>query len=137
MKTFRHISGFVLMLCILALNSCSKEEYFKSESGIKKQLQGSWNLIPIPRTSPDQNWAFNNSDKMTRNESGIDFTGDFKINTSLTKAQIKLENFLIVSGSFDYNGTWEIVQLDDNFLIIANDRDGTSGIKELEFTKKK
>ena len=137
MKTFRHLSGFVLMLCILALNSCSKEEYFKSESGIKKQLQGSWNLIPIPRTSPDQNWAFNNSDKMTRSESGIDFTGDFKINTSLTKAQIKLENFLIVSGSFDYNGTWEIVQLDDNFLIIANDRDGTSGIKELEFTKKK
>lgn len=137
MKTIRNISGLVLVLCIVGLYSCSKEEYFKSESGIKKQLQGNWSLIPIPRTNPDQNWEFNSSDKMTRSELGVSYIGDFKVSTSLTKAEIKLENFLVVSGSFDYNGTWEIVQLDDDFLIIANDRDGTSGIKELEFTKKK
>lgn len=73
---------------------------------------------------------------MTRSELNVNYTGDFTVSTSLTKAEIKLENFTVVSGSFDYNGTWEIVQLDDDFLIIANDREGTSGIKELEFTKK-
>jgi hypothetical protein len=137
MKPIRQLTALVLVLCIAALYSCSKEEYFKSESGIKKQLQGSWNLIPIPRTNPDQNWAFDDNDKMTRSELGVNYVGDFKVSTSLTKAEIKLENFLVVSGAFDYNGTWQIVQLDDDFLIIANDREGTSGIKELEFTKKK
>ncbi|MFZ7145129.1 MAG: hypothetical protein ACO1G6_07275 [Bacteroidota bacterium] len=137
MKPIRHFSGLIVVLRFVALFSCSKEEYFKSESGIKKQLEGSWSLIPIPRTNPDQNWAFDTNDKMIRSESGVNYTGDFKVSTSLTKAEIKLENFLVVSGSFDYNGTWEIVQLDDDFLIIANDREGTSGIKELEFTKKK
>ncbi len=137
MKTFRNVSVLIMTLCIVALFSCSKEEYLKSESGIKKQLQGSWSLVPIPRTNPDQNWAFNNSDKMTRSQNGADFTGDFKISTSISKADIKIENLPVVSGEFDYNGTWQIVQLDDDFLIIANDRDGTSGIKELEFTKKK
>ena len=137
MKPIRQFSGLVLLLCFVALYSCSKEEYFKSESGIKKQLEGSWSLIPIPRTNPDQNWAFDNTDKMTRSELNVNYTGDFTVSTSLTKAEIKLENFTVVSGSFDYNGTWEIVQLDDDFLIIANDREGTTGIKELEFTKKK
>ena len=137
MKPIRQLTALVLVLCIAALYSCSKEEYFKSESGIKEQLQGSWSLIPIPRTNPDQNWAFDDNDKMTRSELGVNYVGDFKVSTSLTKAEIKLENFLVVSGAFDYNGTWQIVQLDDDFLIIANDREGTSGIKELEFTKKK
>lgn len=137
MKTNRYSIGLLLVLCVVTLISCSKEEYLKSESGIKSQLQGSWSLVPIPRTNPDQNWAFNSSNKMVRTQNSIDYVGDFKINTTLTKAEIKLENFLVVSGEFDYNGTWQIVQLDDDFLIIANDRDGTSGIKELEFTKKK
>ena len=106
MKPIRQFSGLVLLLCFVALYSCSKEEYFES-------------------------------DKMTRSELNVNYTGDFTVSTSLTKAEIKLENFTVVSGSFDYNGTWEIVQLDDDFLIIANDREGTSGIKELEFTKKK
>ncbi|MBK7431446.1 MAG: hypothetical protein IPI10_09565 [Bacteroidetes bacterium] len=137
MKTLRHLPVLIMTLCFVALFSCSKEEYFKSESGIKKQLQGSWSLIPIPRTNPDQNWAFNNSAKMTRSENGLDYTGDFNVHTTISKAEIKIENLLVVSGQFDYNGTWQIVQLDDDFLIIANDRDGTSGIKQLEFTKKK
>lgn len=137
MKTIRHLFGLVMVLSVVSLLSCSKEEYLKSESGIKKQLEGSWSLVPIPRTNPDQNWAFNGSEKLTRSESGVDYVGDFKVSTSLTKARIKLENFLVVSGSFDYNGTWDIVQLDSDYLIIANDRDGTSGIKELEFVKKK
>ena len=41
MKPIRQFSGLVLLLCFVALYSCSKEEYFKSESGIKKQLEGS------------------------------------------------------------------------------------------------
>lgn len=48
MKPIRQFSGLVLLLCFVALYSCSKEEYFKSESGIKKQLEGSWSLIQFP-----------------------------------------------------------------------------------------
>lgn len=137
MKTFRHILSLVTVLSIVALFSCSKEEFLKTEKGIKKQLEGSWSLIPIPRSKPDQNWAFNSSEKLTRSENGVSDVGDFKVSTSMTKAHIKLENFTVISGYTDYNGNWEIVQLDDDFLIIANDRDGTSGLLELEFQKKK
>ena len=74
---------------------------------------------------------------MTRSENSQNYSADFSVSTSWTSAKIKLEHMDVVSGTFDYNGTWDIVQLDDDFLIIANDRDGTSGIKELEFQKKK
>ena len=136
MKTFRHILSLITVFAIVTLLSCSKEEYLKSEAGIKKQLKGNWTLIPIPRTNPDQNWEFNESN-MTRSENSQNYSADFSVSTSWTSAKIKLEHMDVVSGTFDYNGTWDIVQLDDDFLIIANDRDGTSGIKELEFQKKK
>ncbi len=136
MKTLRPFFNLIMLLGFISLFSCGKDEYLKSEAGIKKQLKGSWDLIPIPRTNPAQNWAFTD-DKLSRTESTISYVGDFSVNTSLTSVKIKLEHFAVISGQPDYNGNWDLVRLDNDFLVIATDKDGTTGLYELEFQKKK
>jgi hypothetical protein len=136
MKTLRPLFFWVMMLSIVSMFSCGKEEYFMSEASVKKQLKGTWDLIPIPRTNPSQNWAFSD-DKLNRVEAGVDHLGDFSVKTTISTRKVKLENFVQVSGQRDYNGTWDIVQLDDEYLVIATDNDGSTGLVELEFTKRK
>lgn len=136
MKTFRLLLSWVMLLSFVSLLSCGKDEYFKSEAAVKKQLKGTWNLIPIPRTNPEQNWAFSD-DKLNRIESSVDHLGDFSVSTKINSASIKLQNFSQVSGQRDYNGTWDIVRLDADYLVIATDKDGSTGLTELEFQKQK
>ncbi|MBL0105252.1 MAG: hypothetical protein IPP51_16645 [Bacteroidetes bacterium] len=135
MKTFRPLLSWIMLLSIISLFSCGKEEYLKSEAGIKKQLSGSWNLVPIPRTSPDQLWTFSD-ETFSRLQGSTSYDGTYSVNTTMFKAEIKVENMPIVSGERNYNGTWQIVRVDSDFLILVNDGDGTTGITELEFTKK-
>ena len=135
MKTFRPLLSWIMLLSIISLFSCGKDEYLKSEAGIKKQLNGSWNLVPIPRTAPDQLWTFSD-ESFSRMQGSTSYDGTYTVNTTMFKAEIKVENMPIVSGERNYNGTWQIVRLDKDFLIIVNDGDGTTGITELEFTKK-
>lgn len=134
MKTFRPLLTWVMLLGIISMFSCGKEEYLKSEDGIKKQLSGSWNLVPIPRTDPNQVWTFSD-ETFTRLQGSQTYDGSYKVHTTMFKAEIKVENMAQVSGERNYNGTWQIVTLDKDYLIIVNDGDGTTGITELEFTK--
>jgi hypothetical protein len=70
---------------------------------------------------------------------GFSASSNFSVNTSLTKAEIKIEAVSppLVSPARvrNNNGTWQIVKLDGQFLIIANDHDGATGLTELEFQK--
>ena len=146
----RYISTFsILFLISLTFNSCKKEEYFQSESGIRNELQGTWNLIPIPRFDVDANgskkvhqesWTFSESTVSIINNTQAQ-ASSYSINTTISKAEIKIENVLPIlvfpARVRTMNGTWQIVQLDEDFLIIANDQDGTTGLTELEFQKKK
>ena len=145
----RYISTFsILFLISLTINSCNKEEYFQSESGIRKELEGTWNLIPIPRFDYQtdgskyvhlESWTFSESTVSIINNSQS-AASSYSVNTSLSKAEIKIENvqpnFVSPARVRTLNGTWQIVQLDEDFLIIANDQDGQTGLTELEFQKK-
>ncbi len=146
MKRFNTL--VLLVLSAFLINSCSKEEYFKSESGIKSQLQGTWKLNAIPKYDINQDgskyehqesWTFdeNQVSMLNNNQNGI---SNYTVNTTISKAEIKIEN---VQPVFTYparirinTGTWQIIKLDDKFLIIANDQDGATGLTELEFEKK-
>jgi hypothetical protein len=146
MKRLQSIA--MLLSAILILNSCSKEEYLKSESGIKKQLQGTWHLIPIPKYDDisktivhEETWTFGDNQVSIIN-SNQSAQSTYTVHTSLSKAEIKLEDvkplFVTPARVRDNNGsgTWQIISLDDDFLIIANDQDGQTGLTELEFEKK-
>ncbi len=141
MKTKHFLSWMIAVIIIIGSWSCSKTEYFKSESKIKEQLQGSWNLIPIPRTSPAETWIFADGSLIrhkapTYNTEPVPFdTATFTVNTSMLKVEIKIDNFKVLLD--ELNGTWQVVSLDDDFLVIATDHDGSTGILQREFQKRK
>lgn len=142
----------IIVLITFIFNSCSKEEYFKSESGIRKELLGTWSLIPIPRFDNTplgkavhfESWTFDESTVSIINgfeNNTQSASSTYSIKTTITKAEIKLEDvqplFVSPARVRVLNGTWQIVQLDGDFLIIASDQDGTTGLTELEFQKKR
>jgi len=148
MKRLQSIA--ILVSATLILNSCSKEEYLKSESGIKSQLQGTWHLLAIPkydynsdgsRYEHQESWTFGDSQVSIINNNQT-AQSSYSVHTSLSKAEVKLEDvkplFVTPARVRDNNGsgTWQIISLDDKFLIIANDQDGQTGLTELEFEKK-
>ncbi|MBP6335888.1 MAG: hypothetical protein KA444_10495 [Bacteroidia bacterium] len=141
MKTTNFLSWMIAVLIITGTSSCSKTEFFKSESKVEDQLQGSWSLIPIPRTNPAETWIF--TDGIVYRQKGVGFgtepmpydTGTFTVNTSMTKVQVKIDNFHVVLD--ELNGNWQVVTLNDEFLIMATDHDGATGIMQREFQKRK
>jgi hypothetical protein len=146
----RLIIFIALSAVIAGFYSCSKQEYFKSESGIKKDLQGTWDLIPIPRymtvdtgtgsfqKERHENWVFTNSTVTITNNNGGGETGTstYSVHTSWSKAEVKLDGVTSPLSPEHYNGTWQIVRLDDEILAIANDHDGSTGLTQLEFQKR-
>jgi hypothetical protein len=141
-----------MLLFIVATSyiSCSKQELFKSEKKVKEELQGTWNLIPIPRydynsITGDSNvhvesWTFDDT-HVTIINSGQTATSTYSVNTSISKSEFELDNvtpeFTNPARVRDINGTWRIISLDADILVIGNDQSGTTGLTELEFQKKK
>lgn len=137
-----YFSISLLIIISATFSGCDKEEYFKSEKGTQKELQGSWNLVPIPKYEYDlagnktlrqESWTFDDNSHLTISKNGYVITGAFSISTSLMKVKIKVDN-LSTQTEF-YGGTWQVVKLNKNYLIIANDHDGATGLSELEFQR--
>ena len=134
------ISRLIIFSCALISSclflSCQKTEYFKSESGINKKLQGKWTLLPIPKTSPVEEWTFSDGKiYFTKFDSNLGVflpvdTGSYSVHTTLSKVEIKVQD---VDFYTDYNGSWEVVLLDGDILVIAIKH---SGILERDFEKK-
>src|SRR5687768_4354923 len=138
MKSLKTLA-FILLISA-SIISCSKQEYMKSESGIKKELQGTWKLIPIPKYDfradgtkyeHEESWTFSDNTVSMINNSQT-ASSNYTVHTSLTKAEIKIEDvqpILTYPARLRINtGTWQIVRLDEEFLIIANDQDGATGL---------
>ena len=146
----RSYSIVLLIIASFLLNSCSKEEYFKSESGINDQLQGTWDLIPIPKYDYNsdgskyvhiESWTFHDNSLSIINN-GQNAVSTYSVHTTISKAEIKVDDvqplFTPPARVRDNNcsGTWQIVSLDDDYMTIANDQDGHTGLTILEFEKK-
>ena len=138
---------FILSLFIISVFiSCSKQEYLKSEKEIKKALQGTWTLIPIPRydvidsvqQKHFETWTFNDTKVIIVNGSQT-ASSTYSVHTSFSKAEFKLDGvepvFTYPSRVRSINGTWRIVQLDDDVMVISNDQDGNSGLTQLDFVR--
>lgn len=141
MKTKAFLSWLFAGSIILAFWSCSKTEYFKSESKVNEQLKGSWTLLPIPRTAHKETWTFNEGTVYRHKATSYDTepvpydTGTYTVHTSLLKVEIKIDNFRVLLD--ELNGKWQVVTLNDQFLVMATDHDGSTGILQREFEKRK
>jgi hypothetical protein len=141
MKTKHFLSWLIAVVLITGSVSCSKTEYFKSESKVKEQLNGSWNLLPIPRTAANETWIFSEGTVYRLKATSFDSspvpydTGTYTVKTSLLKVELKIDNFRVKLD--ELNANWQVVTLNDDFLVIATDHDGVSGILQREFEKRK
>ncbi len=140
MKINRSLLFAALFPAFFIFSSCEKTEMFKSEKTIKKQLVGSWSLILIPNDpirNPNQTWVFDDSGNLQltvfRSSGTVTGTGRYEIKTTLTKVEIKIKELNI---NEDYNAVWQVVLLDNDVLVMANDHSGATGIKELDFQKR-
>lgn len=127
-----------LLLAAGIFYGCEKVEMLKSEKSVEKELEGTWSLIPIPRTNPAEEWSFRENTVIRSQMVGgtmtpID-TGHYTVKTSLMKSFIKFEDFRIVLD--ELNGEWQIVELSSNVFIIATDHNGSTGIMERDFSRK-
>ena len=135
----------LIFLVFILFYSCLKQEYFKSEKEVKKDLQGTWKLIAITKynvngsvmTEHIETWTFNDT-YVTIINNGQTGTSTYSVNTTISKAEIKLDGItpeFVLPARHRNNGTWQIVKLDNSILSISSDRDGTSGLVQLEFQK--
>lgn len=145
-------SIYLLLLLLVSfgfLESCKKENLFRSEAETKKELQGTWDLLAIPKYDTIskiplvtvvhvENWVFNETSLEINIESqSVSLNSSYSVKTSTTRAELKIDNVNAQLFNERYNGTWQIVRLDNEFLAIANDQDGTTGLMQLEFQKRK
>jgi len=145
MKSF---TVFILsVFFIVTFNSCIKQEYFKSESEIKKELKGTWTLIPIPRYDTIgmpatviehfETWTFDDSN-VTIVNNNLTSVSAYSVHTTISKAEFTLDGIVpefVPPARVRNSGTWRIVKLDDGILSISSDKDGTTGLTQLEFRK--
>ena len=143
MKYFTKLP-FVLLL-VVALAGCEKQEYFKSGSQVKKDLNYSWKEILMSHDTikyPSYMvWTFNDDvltiiRKKVSNDVTIDtLTGKYSVNTTMTKVYINTANFPDDAAWYWLNAEWNVVSLDSKGLVIASEDPNAGGINEREFTR--
>lgn len=142
----KSVSKLLLLLFVAGfLASCEKQEYFKSESDIKKELGYLWkqvlmshntNLVPNYYT-----WTFKD-DKLTMiiinaaDDAPVDtIIGNYSVRTTLTKVFLTTYNFPDDQYWYWMNTEWTDVALDNKGLVVAAEDPRAGGVKTLEFTR--
>jgi hypothetical protein len=137
MKTFKPIA--LLLLFSLLFIGCEKQEYFKSESTIKKELQNyKWHRVQISiNDSPVEVWEFHDGKITITGGTGASATleGEYSVSTTLTKVFISTKNFPLQDADIYDGAKWTVVKLDGEVLIIAADSPAGGGLIQREFTK--
>lgn len=143
MKSLSKLLLFLFAAGMLA--SCEKQEYFQSESDVKKELGHSWNQV---RMSHDTTiipnyyvWIFQDDVltmiiKKSSDDAVIDtLVGSYSVRTSLTKVFITTFNFPENDAWYWLNTEWTDVSLSSKGLVVASEDPRAGGIKELEFIR--
>jgi len=134
-----------LFLAAGLMASCEKQEYFKSESDVKKELGYSWNQILM---SQDTNvipyyhmWIFKDDVltivlKRASDDTPFDtLIGNYSVRTSLTKVFVTTYNFPENDAWYWLNCEWTDVSLDNRGLVVAAEDPRAGGVKIMEFSR--
>jgi hypothetical protein len=143
MKSLSKLLLFLFAAGLLA--SCEKQEYFQSESDVKKELNHSWNQVRMshnPALIPNYYvWIFNGDSltmiiKNSSDDAVIDtLVGSYSVRTTLTRVFVTTSNFPDNDSWYWLNTEWTDVSLSGKGLVVAAEDPRAGGIKELEFTR--
>ncbi|MEO0311556.1 MAG: hypothetical protein RIQ89_1213 [Bacteroidota bacterium] len=131
-----------LLCCALFLTyGCENFDYFESEEDLGKRIQAEWTCIHIPKDSIDEVWTFSNGRMTIRygNNLPIVDSTDYVVKTEVDDARLNLENFGTFGTNSCYKGSWDIIRLEDNIMILALKGTGGAcgtGILQREFVKR-
>ena len=131
--------SLALFLIAIVTNSCDqKQEYFKSESEIKKELQHSWKMIQIASTDPaNRVWKFHDGTLEIYQDDQLINNGTYSVKTTWNRVYITTEGLAenTTPGVCDnqWNAKWTVITLDDGVLVMVNKRCG--GLLDREFER--
>lgn len=107
---------------------------------MKSKIQKTWDMVRIPSTRPPEEWIFKEGTlkHFVHKSNGMDSTtANYSISTTYTKAFLTISDAPAdYNATYGLNATWEIIELDGGLLFIATDYDGTTGLKQREFTER-
>ena len=136
---------FLLLMAAGFLASCEKQEYFKSESDVKKDLGYAWKQVLMSHDTtiiPNYHmWIFKDDVltivlKKSSDDTPIDtLIGNYTVHTTLTKVFITTTNFPDNEAWYWLNTEWTDVYLNNKGLVVASEDPRAGGINELEFTR--
>ncbi len=135
MKISTYVLTCLLFITGMTFTSCEKAEYLKSEKGVMSELNGTWSMIQIPSSLPDETWTIDNGTLIrkaapSRGENLVEVgRGTVSVHTTMTKVEITIDGFP------RYNGTWQVIKLNKSVLVINTDFDGNGGMMEKNFSK--
>ena len=153
----------ILLAAIMFVYGCENFDWFRSESTMKKQIQGTWVRDFLTDTAAVETWTFKdgklnvlrnlvgyhcisqtscdfgNTDlnKTDGNDTIVLDSGGYSIDAKLTVSYLKTTDLKAI-GQDNYNFKWTIIQIDNKILELAADdaeREGGAGVIQREFVK--
>ncbi|CAN5366275.1 hypothetical protein BH11BAC1_BH11BAC1_10610 [soil metagenome] len=125
----------LLVIVSFIFTGCEKEELMMSSSKVDSQLQSTWEKIEMASANTATvTWKFSDGKVSVIKNETVLASGTYKVDATMTKVYVKTSGF--PSTGYDHmNGKWQVITLDDDILVMADDYSG--GTLEMEFTKKK
>lgn len=139
MKTLRLILSVSVLL---SFYSCENFDWFKTDNGLNKDLQGTWKreFLGDENIDYEEDWNFTDGKVIiTRAKNSTTDTvdiGSFEADGKLTVSYLKINGLTKDSTLIQYNNKWTITQLDSKILYLAADYKKGGGVLQREFYKK-
>jgi len=133
------IKLLMFLTVIVFFCSCENFDWFKTDSGIRKDIQGTWKREFLTNTDFEEDWNFKDG-KITivhlkNNTYDTIDQADYVADAKMTVSYLKISGLTKDTTLIQYNNKWTIIQLDSKVLYLATDYSG-GGVLQREFEKK-
>lgn len=127
-------SLLLILAAALLLLSCESKNSFRSEAGVKKDLQGIWQWVPVYKTDLQETWQFDNGNltvtEYNRTTGGTRVSaGTYTVQTTVTTP------YIFIEGMQAYSGKWIVINLNKTIFTMVITTQGTNALVQKEFIK--
>jgi hypothetical protein len=132
----RNISGILIVVLSLLVLGCESNNSFRTSAGVKSDLQGTWQWVPIPRQQLPQLWKFENGTLTITSYKDYDYTNVLEVQTGKYSIKTTVTTpYIFVEGTA-YEGKWLVIRLDKKVLMMDKTATGTNALMQKEFIKR-
>lgn len=136
----KYVLAGLLLFSFACFNfSCERNTLLYSESGLKKKLNGTWDLVLINPDWDDETWKFDNGEFTLTVYNGARANGVRFVKKGRAQGLTTLATpyiFITDINTHYSNGKWEIYRFTKSQLSIARLDDFSNGLLLREFTKR-